>query len=51
MEWNQAPFVKGSGPNGRVGVLVSRGSGGSPRSVQELALRVELPDIAWRFPC
>lgn len=40
MEWNEPLFAEGSGPNGRVGVLVSHGFGGSPRSVQELALRL-----------
>jgi carboxylesterase len=40
MEWNEPLFSEGSGPKGRVGVLVSHGFGGSPRSVQELALRL-----------
>ena len=40
MEWNEPLFAEGSGPNGRVGVLVCHGFGGSPRSVQELALRL-----------
>lgn len=40
MEWNEPLFVEGSGPSGRVGVLVSHGFGGSPRSVQEFALRL-----------
>lgn len=40
MEWNEPLFVEGSAPNGWVGVLVSHGFGGSPRSVQELGLRL-----------
>ncbi|MFH0916057.1 MAG: alpha/beta fold hydrolase [bacterium] len=40
MEWNEPLFREGSGRNGRVGVLVSHGFGGSPRAVQELALRL-----------
>lgn len=40
MEWNEPLFEVGSGDRGRVGVLVSHGFGGSPCSVQELALRV-----------
>jgi carboxylesterase len=40
MEWNEPLFAEGSGSIGRVGVLVSHGFGGSPRSVQELALRL-----------
>jgi carboxylesterase len=41
MEWNEPLFAEGSGPNGRTGVLVSHGFGGSPRSVQELGLRLK----------
>ena len=40
MEWNEPLFVEGSGPNGRIGVLVIHGFGGSPRSLQELAERL-----------
>jgi carboxylesterase len=40
MEWNEALFSVGSGEAGRVGVLVCHGFGGSPRSVQEVALRL-----------
>jgi len=40
MEWNEALFTVGSGDRGRVGVLVCHGFGGSPRSVQEMALRL-----------
>ena len=38
--WNEPLFEVGAGENSRVGVLVSHGFGGSPRSVQELALRL-----------
>jgi carboxylesterase len=40
MEWNEPLFKVGSGGNARVGVLVSHGFGGSPRSVQEMGLRL-----------
>ncbi len=40
MEWNEALFSVGSGETGRVGILVCHGFGGSPRSVQEVALRL-----------
>jgi carboxylesterase len=40
MEWNEPLFQVGSGLKGRFGVLVSHGFSGSPRSVQELALRL-----------
>jgi carboxylesterase len=40
MEWNEPLFKGGSGDNGRIGVLVSHGFGGSPRSLQELAVRL-----------
>jgi len=40
MEWNETLFSVGSGETGRVGVLVCHGFGGSPRSVQEVALRL-----------
>ena len=40
MEWNETLFNEGTGDTGRVGVLVCHGFGGSPRSVQELALRL-----------
>jgi carboxylesterase len=45
MEWNEPLFREGTGPNGRVGVLVCHGFGGSPRSVQEVALR--LADVGY----
>jgi carboxylesterase len=38
MEWNETLFIDGAGEQGRVGVLVCHGFGGSPRSVQEVAL-------------
>ncbi len=40
MEWNETLFEVGAGDRGRVGVLVCHGFGGSPRSVQEVALRL-----------
>ena len=40
MEWNEPLFKAGSGDHGRIGVLVSHGFGGSPRSVQEVGLRL-----------
>nr|AOS48144.1 putative esterase/lipase [uncultured bacterium] len=40
MEWNETLFRVGAGERGRVGVLVCHGFGGSPRSVQEVALRL-----------
>ena len=40
MEWNEPIFHVSAGDKGRIGVLVSHGFGGSPRSVQELALRL-----------
>lgn len=40
MEWNEALFKMGSGDEARTGVLVCHGFTGSPRSVQELALRL-----------
>lgn len=40
MGWNEPLYVEGSGENGRVGVLVLHGFGGSPRSLQELAGRL-----------
>ena len=40
MEWNEPLFKEGPGRNGRAGVLVSHGFGGSPRPVQEFALRL-----------
>jgi carboxylesterase len=40
MEWNEPLYVEAPGPRGRVGVLVIHGFGGSPRAVQELALRL-----------
>lgn len=40
MEWNEPLYGIGSGDRGRVGVLVIHGFGGSPRSVQEFALRL-----------
>jgi carboxylesterase len=40
MEWNEPLFKVGSGGNARSGVLASHGFGGSPRSVQEVALRL-----------
>jgi carboxylesterase len=36
VEWNEPLYVEGSGPVGRIGVLVIHGFGGSPRSLQEL---------------
>lgn len=38
-DWNEPIYAEGSGPNGRIGVLLIHGFGGSPRSLQELALR------------
>ncbi len=38
-EWNEPVYVGGSGPNGRIGVLLIHGFGGSPRSLHELARR------------
>ena len=40
MEWNETLFETGSGIEVRTGVLVCHGFTGSPRSVQELALRL-----------
>ncbi len=40
MEWNEPLYVEGSGPNGRVGVLLLHGFGGAPRSLHELADRM-----------
>ena len=40
MEWNEALFRVGTGERGRVGVLVCHGFGGSPRSIQEVGLRL-----------
>jgi carboxylesterase len=40
MEWNEPMYVEASGTWGRVGVLLIHGFGGSPRSLQELALRL-----------
>lgn len=40
MEWNEPLFQEGSGPNGRVGVLLLHGFGGAPRSLEELAQRL-----------
>ena len=40
MEWNEPLYRVGKGDNGRVGVLVMHGFGGSPRSLQEFAVRV-----------
>jgi carboxylesterase len=40
VEWNEPLYAEGSGPNGRTGVLVLHGFGGSPRSLQELAERL-----------
>jgi carboxylesterase len=39
MEWNEPLFKESSEPNGRTGVLVIHGFGGSPRSLQEFAER------------
>ena len=39
LDWNEPMYVEGSGPNGKTGVLVIHGFGGSPRSMQELAQR------------
>lgn len=41
MEWNETLFDVGIGARGRVGVLVCHGFGGSPRSVQEVTLRLK----------
>ena len=38
-DWNEPVYVVGSGLNGRIGVLLIHGFGGSPRSLQELAQR------------
>jgi len=40
MEWNDTLFRVGAGEKDRVGVLVCHGFGGSPRSVQEVAIRL-----------
>ena len=40
MEWNETLFEVGAGDRGRIGVLVCHGFGGSPRSVQEVGLRL-----------
>lgn len=40
MEWNEPLYEVGSGANGRVGVLVSHGFTGSPRSIHEWAERL-----------
>jgi len=40
MEWNEPLYEIGTGERGRIGVLVSHGFGGSPRSVEEFALRM-----------
>ena len=39
MDRNEPVYVVGSGLNGRIGVLLIHGFGGSPRSLQELAQR------------
>jgi carboxylesterase len=39
MEWNEPLYQEGRGESGRVGVLLIHGFGGSPRSLQEMALR------------
>lgn len=39
MEWNEPLYHEAPAPNGRVGVLLIHGFGGSPRSLQEMALR------------
>jgi carboxylesterase len=40
MDWNEPLYAEGAGPNGRTGVLVLHGFGGSPRSLQQLAERL-----------
>lgn len=40
MEWNETLLSTGSGDEAQTGVLVCHGFSGSPRSVQELALRL-----------
>ncbi len=39
MEWNEPLYRESTAPNGRTGVLVIHGFGGSPRSLQEFAER------------
>lgn len=39
MEWNEPIYRERPAPNGRIGVLLIHGFGGSPRSLQEMALR------------
>jgi carboxylesterase len=39
MEWNEPLYAEGAGRQGRIGVLLIHGFGGSPRSLQELAQR------------
>lgn len=40
MEWNESLFKVGTGDKGQLGVLVCHGFGGSPRPVQQVALRL-----------
>jgi carboxylesterase len=50
MEWNEPLYVEGAGPEGRIGVLVLHGFGGSPRSLQELASRLADAGYAVALP-
>ncbi len=38
-DWNVPVYAEGTGPSGRIGVLLIHGFGGSPRSLHELAHR------------
>jgi carboxylesterase len=38
-DWNEPLYAEGSGSNGRIGVLLIHGFGGSPRSMHELGRR------------
>jgi carboxylesterase len=50
MKWNEPLYKAGSGDEGRVGVLVSHGFGGSPLPVQEFAVRLADAGYAVALP-